>query len=177
MIFDLTQMPDTETPAAINNPPRFKFLQYWIDHVSFETLPPEAPDEGERRPSSSGCKTVFGADATVDPEKSTCELRLRSRFTGHPKWQPYRLDLVVVGRFSMSEGAAEDLDLFTKTNAPAVLFPFLREAAHRITRDGKYGPIRVDPVNIAALFAKQWQRGGDTETGSPTPTESVSDAN
>ena len=74
------------------------------------------------------------------------------------------------GTFKAEESVAEDdLTRFARTAVPIILFPYLREQVHRVTMDGTYGPVRMDPVNLASLLGPEgWQQvslGDDPGTG------------
>jgi len=68
------------------------------------------------------------------------------------EWQPYRLEVNIAGAFQTLDGTAEELMVFAQKAAPSILFPYIRETAHRLTMDAPAGVIRLDPMNIAALL-------------------------
>jgi preprotein translocase subunit SecB len=77
--------------------------------------------------------------------------------------------VTVAGIFSGENVTAELLNEFCRTAGPTILFPYVREIVHKLTADGAYGPIRLDPINVqAALATAEW---GDVNGDPSAPTE------
>jgi preprotein translocase subunit SecB len=134
----------------------FTFIGFWVDSLTFQEVARAPLEAGDERPPSPGCNMTLGANAGIDPGALQGQITMQATFQPDPKWQPYKLDLKVTGRFGVKDGTAEDLDTFIRVNAPAVLFPYMREIVHRTTKDGQFGVIRVDPINVAAMFSGAW---------------------
>lgn len=48
----------------------------------------------------------------------------------------------------------EHFAIFCRNSAPTILWPYVRQAASLLTSDGRYGPLRLDPISIAGLLAR-----------------------
>lgn len=79
---------------------------------------------------------------------------LKIGITGDPKWMPYFVEVDVVGVFTCTAGFPKQFDSFTKVNAPTILFPYVREMVFRLTTDGPFGAIRLDPINVASVLGQ-----------------------
>lgn len=50
------------------------------------------------------------------------------------------------------EATAQQVDTFANINAPAIIFPFVRETIASLTAKGMLGAILVQPVNFVKLY-------------------------
>lgn len=67
--------------------------------------------------------------------------------------QPYNVEVVYVGRFGIGdlpEGLTREN--FARTNAAAIMFPFVRATIADITMRGSVGPLVLPPVNVVAML-------------------------
>ncbi len=61
-----------------------------------------------------------------------------------------------VGFFSIIKGKENmDIDKYMKNNAPALMFPYIREHISSITMKSGIKPIFIPPLNLVALLNKQ----------------------
>lgn len=75
--------------------------------------------------------------------------------TPDPRHQPYRIEVVLSGIFVAGEGVTEaELTFFAQNAVPTILWPYVREAVYRITQDARYGPTRLDPINVSGVLAQ-----------------------
>lgn len=66
------------------------------------------------------------------------------------------LESKFIGFFSVIEGDENmDIDEYIKNNAPALMFPYIREHISAITIKAGMKPILVPPLNMKALLNKQ----------------------
>jgi preprotein translocase subunit SecB len=134
--------------AETATPPRFHFRHFAVTRALFQELPKVALQEGEK--PTERLRTNVTAKAMVGDKRA--EVRFSMTLLPDPHTQPYEIQVEVVGAFSTEDGSDEQLGTFCRVNAPAILFPYMRELVNRISADGRYGPIRLNPVNIAALL-------------------------
>ncbi len=81
------------------------------------------------------------------------EVRYDVTLTPDPRWQPYRVHLVLSGFFATpEEGRLEDLGEFSQRAAPNILWPFVRDYVYRVTGDGIYGPLLLDPTYVGQMI-------------------------
>lgn len=59
---------------------------------------------------------------------------------------------VFVGIFSTNDNSNMTLDEFSKNNAPALIFPYIREEIHNRSLKAGLPPILIQPVNLVAML-------------------------
>lgn len=85
------------------------------------------------------------------------EVVLSATVTPDPRWMPYHVETDVAGTFIVTHGTQDHLVQFCKFGVPPILFPYVREMVHRLTTDGGYGAVRLDPMNIQQMLnASDW---------------------
>lgn len=99
----------------------------------------------------SDAPIAFGWDwRVVGPRNFEVILQIR---IGPTQSRPEEASVVMCGAFSVSgpnhSVAAQD---FVKAQAPAILFPYLREALTSLTSRGAHGPHYLAPVNVLILM-------------------------
>src|SRR5262245_39906590 len=151
-------MPRIDLPRECQLPPerepQFQFAAFWVDSVNFATLPLGERDPGEIKPESQIFQYFFKLGAGINRELLRSQITMEVRLVGDPKWQPYDITVTLTGRFATVEGTAtaDELDSFTRVNAPIILFPYVREIVHRLTADAQYGIARLHPINLPSIL-------------------------
>lgn len=166
--------------AETGAPAQFHFHQFGVVRALFQELPKVPLREGEQ--ATQGLRTNLGAKVMVGGGRA--EVRLSVTLLPDPHAKPYEIQVEVVGNFSIENGTDEQLGAFCRINAPTILFPYVRELVSRISADGRYGPIRLNPTNVAAILKEDnWSsesallgaQSPDTAAGHPakatTPAE------
>jgi preprotein translocase subunit SecB len=74
---------------------------------------------------------------------------------GDPEHVLLIASVVQQGSFQASEEANIDSKGFALTNAPAIMFPYLREWIQRLTSHSGFPPVVLPPLNVAAMRASQ----------------------
>jgi preprotein translocase subunit SecB len=97
-------------------------------------------------------------------QQGSCEIRAHSRtggdegavvqlvarfFEGHPN-PPFRLELVVEGRFRLGDG--ETPRQLVEGSGPATLYPYLRDEVAHITLRAGLSPVVLPPLRIGQPF-------------------------
>lgn len=90
------------------------------------------------------------------------------------EWQPYRIEVNIAGAFQTTNGTADELMNFAQKAAPSILFPYIRETAHRLTMDAPMGVVRLDPMNISTLLNQNPWSDGNPSATEPQPPSSQS---
>jgi len=74
-------------------------------------------------------------------------------FSNDDQKQLLNLEFTFVGLFSVKDGE-ENMDIqdFLNNNAPAIMFPYIREHISEITQKAGVKPILLPPINIEALI-------------------------
>lgn len=134
---------------------KFSFLRVLVRRLVFQELERVPPPEGQTEPTER-LNVSFEAQVGValNTEQRIAEVRLQALVRPDPMWRPYSVEVHLSGIFSASaETSIEALQRFAQTNAPVILWPYVREAVHRATMDGTYGALLLDPVNLSSLLA------------------------
>jgi len=89
----------------------------------------------------------------------TAEVRLVLTHN-HETGQPYDAEVTYRGDFELGD-LPEGLtpQSFAERNAPAIIFPYLRETLTSLTGRGAPGPVFIPPVNVTALIEGAKSRG------------------
>jgi len=101
----------------------------------------------------------------VSPDQKTGLVRITVQ--SNPDERPlYNLDVTMVALVQVYEGK-ENMPLkdYVRTAGPAALYPFVREVIANITGRGRFGPMWLLPMNVAAA----------TSSGSSELTPGVTD--
>jgi preprotein translocase subunit SecB len=131
-------------------PPQFKFDRFGVTRAVFQEVPKTELPEGEK--PSGQLRSNLGVKVTVGPGHA--EVRFGMTVLPDPRFQPYEIHVEVVGMFSTDNGTDEQLGDFCRANALAILFPYVRELINRISADGRYGSVRLNPANVVALLSE-----------------------
>ncbi len=143
--------PEKGGPADRDRVVQFDFLGFALSKLLFEHLLRVPPEAGETQPSNVNINIVLGAAIGVSQDQHA-QVSMGMTVTPDPKWQPYKIEIEVVGRFRTQNGTPEDLQRFCQRGVPPILFPYMREIIHRVTMDGQYGPVRLNPLNVQSML-------------------------
>lgn len=151
-------------PTSPESAPRFSFLGYWVEKVSFSATPRSSSNPFGALPHEAGeppdeLVLGFNAGIGVDETGMQGQVTLTVTLTAEPPKQPYSIEVQATGRFGMdpATGTKTQLEDFCKVNAPAILFPYVRQIIHSLTATSRYGPILIPPVNMVnTLTASKW---------------------
>lgn len=145
----------------------FHLVKLFAQRLSFTELVPPAsgvhpPEPGQARPVVLDVDVLVG----VTPDGREAQTTFSLTVTPDPNVQPYRAEVVVTAVFRADEGlSTEEVTRFARKGVPVILFPFVREMVHRLTVDGRYGLLRLDPVNVGAMLEQsEWREVTHGET-------------
>lgn len=149
--------PKPVSPNAPDATAQFGLDRLIIQRVLFEHLEraPGLPDE--KQPAAIDMQLTIGGRVDINVEEGRGKVALNVVVRPDPKWQPYRIEVDVIGAFRLISGGPEIFDQFLRTATPPILFPYVREAIDRVTRDAAYGRVLLQPVNVQAMLAN-WTR-------------------
>jgi len=96
----------------------------------------------------------YGKAMGPDNQHLTCELEVSIKQDGKTKEESsFTLTCCIVGMFSIvDEEKNMDLNKFAEVNAPAAMFPYLREVVTNVTMRSGIKPILLPPVNLVSLI-------------------------
>lgn len=142
-----------EAGAAPTSVGTFTFDRFVVRKARFEEVEQAPGEPGEKRPALLTSHLKLNVQLEQDTEKARARVVLSVIVQPDLKWQPYEIEVVVVGLFREASGDHGLLEQFCMANAPAILFPYARQIIHTLTADAGYGPVRLNPVNLQAITA------------------------
>ncbi len=143
--------PDASDSVPAAPAPQFQFVAFAANKISFEHVQRVRPEQGEAKPAQVNYNLVVGAGIKMLPNNQA-KVSLGLTVTGDPKWLPYKIEVEVVGKFLAVNSTPEQLDQFCRLGAPPILFPYVRDIVHRVSMDGRFGVVRLNPINIQQLL-------------------------
>jgi preprotein translocase subunit SecB len=147
--------------------PQFEFAAFALNKVLFEHIPRVKPGKDETEPTAVNSNITIGAAIRLIGDRRA-EVSMGMTVVPDPKWKPYKIELEVLGRFQASNGTREQFLQFCQLAVPPILFPYMREIVHRLTADGKHGPLRLNPINVQSMLNQtEWQTVSDQATKEP----------
>jgi len=93
---------------------------------------------------------------SFSPDKKTLISTLSITLFSTTKNRPFSMKVTVEGTFTGED--PEELKRFSKVNAPAHLFPFVREIIGNTTMKANFPPLLLPPFNISAMVALKKQK-------------------
>lgn len=123
-----------------------KLHNVFVTKLDFEVFPD--------RVQKKAVNLAIGVD-TKFSELTKLEERLTVTITTDEDLEKtyFRLVVSVLGYFEeQPDGAALTLEKFSTLQAPAILFPYVREAVTSITAKAPMAPILLPPMNLAFLI-------------------------
>jgi preprotein translocase subunit SecB len=110
--------------------------------------------DGEERPKNYDTQMSVGARVSTNGPLGVVSLTVTVLPDPHVK--PYEVQVEVAGEFEMFNGTAEIFREFCQNNAPVIIFPYVRHLIEQLTADGRYGRVRLDPVNLQGVLKSPW---------------------
>lgn len=155
----MTETPDMATqpqqPQAAQGP-AIRVISQYIKDLSFEN--PGATVQEQPN-------IELGIDVGATPREgaeNTFEvtLKLQAR-AGTKETALFLLEMDYAGQFQVQGFPEADLEPILLIECPRILFPFARRIIADISSEGGFPPLRIDPVDFAALYASQRQRAAE----------------
>jgi preprotein translocase subunit SecB len=128
------------------------FQRLILEKVNFEVNPDF---------SFGGEPLAVAMDVNADAFFSEDKKNLRSVLTTNialsgAEPSPMKILVAVAGYFSLEDGQSTCvLEEFAEIQAPAMLFPFMREVVANLTMRTDFPPLLLPPANIWALLGKK----------------------
>ncbi len=165
----------TDTPDMANEPqatpeaapeqsgPAIRVINQYIKDLSFEN--PGA--SVEEQPNIE-----LGIDVGATPKNQAeniyeVTLKLQAR-AGTAETALFLLEMDYAGLFQVSGFSQADLEPILLIECPRILFPFARRIIADISAEGGFPPLRIDPVDFAALYGAQRKRAAEAQAAQET---------
>lgn len=155
----MTETPDMATqpqqPAQAQGP-AIRVLNQYIKDLSFENPGASVQEQPN---------IELGIDVGATPREgaeNTYEvtLKLQAR-AGTKETALFLLEMDYAGLFQVQGFQSSDLEAVLLIECPRILFPFARRIIADISSEGGFPPLRIDPVDFAALYQSQRQRAAE----------------
>ena len=162
----MTDTPDMATqPAANPQPtgPSIRVLSQYIKDLSFEN-----PGNSVSEQPNIDLGIDVGAVPKDGDNVFEVTLKLRAR-AGTQDTALFLLEMDYSGQFQISGFGEADLEPILLIECPRILFPFARRIISDVSAEGGFPPLRIDPVDFAALYASQRQRAAQEAAAAATP--------
>ncbi len=163
---DMATKPQAPTPPA---GPAIRVINQYIKDLSFEN-PGAAVQE---QPNIELGIDVGAAPKNPDDNIYEVTLKLQAR-AGTKDTALFILELDYSGLFQISGFGEADLEPILLIECPRILFPFARRIIADISAEGGFPPLRIDPVDFAALYQAQRQRAAQAAADKPKDTPPAS---
>ena len=145
-----------------NQQPGILIAQVYLERAQFSHR-----DDASNLPPNSAWQPNMkvGFQGGVAPDEQTGFVRITVQTK--PEERPlYNIDLTMIALVAV-DAKRENLPLkdYVRGAAPAMLYPFVREAVAGLTWRGRFGPVWLSPFNVAAVMSQ----GPGAETAVPMP--------
>ncbi|MEL6829112.1 MAG: protein-export chaperone SecB [Pseudomonadota bacterium] len=156
----MTDIPtDTQAPRG----PVIAVMRQYIKDLSFENPGTQPEDQP---------KIDLGIDVNATPQAGEANqfevtLKLRAR-AGTEDVTLFLIELDYAGTFRLEGFSQSDLEAALLIECPRILFPFARRIIADISSDGGFPPLRIDPVDFAALYQSQRQQAAQQQSAQET---------
>jgi len=142
-------------PAEPTQPqgPSIRVLSQYIKDLSFENPGAKVQEQPN---------IELGIDVGATPQDGgenvfEVTLKLQAR-AGTADTALFLIEMDYAGLFQAQGFPADDLEAILLIECPRILFPFARRIIADISSEGGFPPLRIDPVDFAALYTAQKQR-------------------
>lgn len=110
------------------------------------------------------------------PDPGRLEATVTVIIEAGPPPHAFTLKAVMTGLFRKAGEGRPTLEAFAEFNAPAYLYPFLREAVASTLSKSSYPPLLLPPINLVEILGKRQVMIRCPETGKPLSTGLSMDA-
>ncbi len=145
-----------------NQQPGILIAQVYLERAQFSHR-----DDAANLPPNTPWQPNFqvGFQGGVAPDEQTGFVRITVQTKAEER-PLYNIDLTMIALVAV-DAKRENLPLkdYVRGPAPAMLYPFVREAVAGLTWRGRFGPVWLSPFNVAAVMSQ----GPGAETAVPLP--------
>lgn len=147
---DMATNPQSDAaPAA----PVIRVLNQYIKDLSFENPGASVSEQ----PNIELSIDVAANPQNVEEGMIEVVLNLKAR-AGTTETTLFILELDYAGMFQITNVQDKIFEQIVLIECPRILFPFARRIISDVSAEGGFPPLRIDPVDFAALYQNQLQR-------------------
>jgi preprotein translocase subunit SecB len=132
-----------------------------FDKIIFEKINIEMNPEFKPEGIGEGLDVdiSLNANGNIDKSRNLLRFELETSVFKNTKNRPFSIFIKAIGFFSVkNKDDIPILEEFSKINAPAIIFPFVRETIADLTLKTGFPPLLLPPTNIRALIANRNNR-------------------
>ena len=138
-----------------------------FDKIIFEKINIETNPEFKPEDIGKGLDVdiSLNANGNIDKTRNLLVLELETSVFKNTKNRPFYIFIKAIGFFSVkNKGDVQILEEFSKVNAPAIIFPFVRETIADLTLKAGFSPLLLPPTDIRALIARENKKKPDKKS-------------
>lgn len=150
-------MSETDPSPAPNGMPSLRVLNQYLKDLSFES--PAAPMS--TRPDLSPPQVEVSVDVNarkLGDDQYECELAISVNASREGE-AVFVVEVNYAGHLLIQNLTDDQLQAALLVEAPRLLFPFARHIVANATRDGGFMPLMLEPLDFAAMFRMQMEKG------------------
>lgn len=134
------------------------FVRFWVSRCEMSEVTKLEPPSDQPAANRVAIEVTVAAGVKTSPDGPAFSI-LSVAAKGDPRYRPYEVTVEVVGEFVAEQSPQADLIAFCKEVAPTILFPYARQIIDRMTSDGRFGALRINPLNVRAMLSQNmWQK-------------------
>jgi preprotein translocase subunit SecB len=135
--------------------PGIRIAQIFLEQMRFAHRPDALTLPPTTRADVGDVEVYIEAGIHPDGKRGLARLRVSTEPVNKPI---YDVSVTVAGLFAVSE-AEPNMPLadFMYDAAPALLYPFAREAFANVTMRGRFGPVWLNPINARVMSGRNLQ--------------------
>jgi preprotein translocase subunit SecB len=136
----------------------YKFDGFFLRRFSFRET--GEPTNAGVIPPRMNVELGVAATYKIQEDGQKAQFDLGLKITGSKEYQPYEIEVDVSGIFGSDPPDLGAMKAFCLQVAPSLLYPYVREIVHRNTMDGRFGIVRLDPLDLRGALATMWGEDG-----------------
>ena len=148
----------TEQPGnGSDTAPQVGIISQYVKDLSFENPNAPAVYQWQGQPRIDVEFNIGAQQLSEEVHEVALRIEIAARAD---EGTAFQLELVYAGLFGLRNIPAEQLQPFLLAEAPRLLFPFARQVVATAVQDGGFAPLRLDPIDFAALYMQRAAQAG-----------------
>jgi preprotein translocase subunit SecB len=142
--------------------PQVGVIAQYVKDLSFENPNAPAVFQWQTQPQMDVQFNIGAQPAGQDLHEVVLKIEASAQAT---EGVAFRIELLYAGLFVIRNVPAEQIQPFLLAEAPRLLFPFARKIIADASVEGGFPPLRLDPIDFAALYMQSAAQAQAAETG------------